>query len=74
MRSNLEAFGLYGRPLMLNRVFARSDYDRFVEMADYMGVSKTALSIRLKRLGLLRADYLRNPYALVDIYPEEGEL
>jgi hypothetical protein len=74
VRSNLEAFGLYGRPLMLNRVFARSDYDRFVEMADYMGVSKTALSIRLKRLGLLRADYLRNPYALADIYPEEGEL
>lgn len=71
VRSNLESFGLGGRRLMLNRVFARSDYDRFVEMADYMGVSKTALSVRLKRLGLLRADYLRNPYTLVDIYPEE---
>lgn len=74
VRDNLEAFGLGGKQLVLNRVFARSDYERFAEMAAYMGVSKTALSIRLKRLGLLRADYLRNPYALVDIYPKEGEL
>lgn len=74
VRNNLEAFGLGGKQLILNRVFARLDYERFAEMATYMGVSKAALSIRLKRLGLLCADYLRNPYALVDIYPEEGEL
>lgn len=42
----MERFGLGSQMRLLNRVFARSDYRRFEEMANYMGVSKTALSIR----------------------------
>jgi Zn-dependent peptidase ImmA (M78 family) len=36
-------------------------------------VSKQALAIRLKRLGLLKQDYLHNPYALVNIEMEDFE-
>lgn len=68
---NMEAFGLGNKLQMLNRVFAPAEYERFTQMASYMGVSKRALAVRLKRLGLLEQDYLQDPYALVDIYPEE---
>lgn len=73
VRSNMAAFGLGNHLRMLNKVFAPDEYDRFCEMAQYMGVSKQALSIRLKQLGLLEKDYLQDPYALVDVYPEEHE-
>jgi len=40
-------------------------------MTQFLGVSKQAMSIRLKRLGLLKKDYLQNPYALADIEMED---
>lgn len=74
VRENMAAFGL-GVPMqMVNRVFASRDYTRFSDMAAYMGVSKKALSIRMKQLGFLKADYLDDPYALVNIYPQEDEI
>ena len=36
-------------------------------MAEFLGVSKQAMAIRLKRLGLLKKEYLQNPYALADV-------
>ena len=72
--SNMDAFGLDVPMRMVNRVFASIDYSRFSDMAAYMGVSKKALSIRMKQLGLLKADYLDDPYALVNIYPQEDEV
>lgn len=71
VRRNLITFGLGEKIRMLNRVFAHDEYERFSRMASYMGVSKTALAIRLKRLGILSNDYLKNPYAVADIFPEE---
>lgn len=68
---NMTAFGLGAKLRMLNRVFAPEEYERFEKMAAYMGVSKRALAIRLKYLGLLDQDYLQDPYALVDIHPDE---
>lgn len=73
VRSNMAAFGLGNHLRMLNKVFAPGEYNRFCEMVQYMGVSKQALSIRLKQLGLLEKDYLQDPYALVDVYPDEHE-
>ena len=35
-------------------------------MADHMGVSKKALSIRMKQLGLLEQDYLGVPYDFIN--------
>ena len=42
------------------------DYERFSSMADHMGVSKKALSIRMKQLGLLEQDYLGVPYDFIN--------
>lgn len=74
VRSNMLAFGLGGKLPVLNRVYATEDYNRFSDMADYMGVSKQALAIRLKRLGLLNHDYLQDPYALTAVWPDDKEL
>ena len=58
---------------ILNKIFRQKDYDRFCKMAEHLGVSKQSLSIRLKRMGLLKKEYLKNPYALVTIEKEDDE-
>ena len=67
-------FGLGEKKSVLNRVYAADVYTRFSDMADRMGVSKLALAIRLKGLGLLGRDDLQNPYALTDVCPDENEI
>lgn len=57
---------------MLNKIYAPKVYEQFTDMAEFLGASKSALAIRLKQLGLLEKDYLRNPYDLVNIYYEGG--
>jgi len=42
-------------------------------MARFLGVSKQALAIRLKRLGLMKKDYLQNPYTLADVEKEDDD-
>ena len=74
VRNNMAAFGLGERIPMLNQVFAANCYNRFSDMANYMGVSKQALAIRLKGLGLLDREYLQDPYALSDVCPDDKEL
>lgn len=58
---------------LLNRNFARNEFDRYEDMAKQLGVSKQALAIRIKQMGLLERDYLRNPNDLVNVYVEEHE-
>lgn len=50
-----------------------SDYRRFEEMASFMGALKTALSIRMSQLGLLKRNDLHDPYALVRIEKDEED-
>lgn len=59
---------------ILNKVYRPQEYTRFCEMAKSLGASKQALALRLKRLGLLKQDFLKDPYALADIFPDENEL
>ena len=59
---------------ILNRLIANGDYQKFCSMADCMGVSKQALAIRMKNLGLLGKDYLKNPYEMLNLYMEDNEL
>lgn len=59
---------------LLNRVFAPKEYERFSEMAHLLGVSKTALSIRLSQLGLIGRNDLFDPYALVNVYADDCEV
>lgn len=73
VQDNMRIFGLGDKLRILNRVFAPSEYNRFCEMADHMGVSKQALAIRLKRLGLLERDCLQDPYSLINIFPDDRE-
>ncbi len=42
-------------------------------MAEFLGASKQALMIRLKRFGILKEEYLQDPHALVYIEKEEDE-
>ena len=41
-------------------------------MADFLGVSKTALSIRLTQLGLVEKNFFSNPYDLTNVYYDGG--
>jgi hypothetical protein len=41
-------------------------------MASFLGVSKTALAIRMKQLGLLENNHLDDPYCIVDIDYDGG--
>lgn len=58
---------------LLNRIYRPKEYGRFCEMARFLGVSKQALAIRLKRLGLMKKDYLQNPYTLADVEKEDDD-
>ena len=61
---NMEAVGLGTTMPRLNRIFNNADYNRFCEVAERLGVSKTALSIRMEELGILKENYLKDPLAL----------
>lgn len=52
---------------ILNKVFATKEYEKFAAVAEAMGVSKSALAIRMKQLHLLGRDDLKDPYALVRV-------
>ena len=70
----LRRFGLEHGIGMLNRVYRPKEYTRFCDMAEYLGTSKQAMAIRLKRLGLLKKEHLRNPYAPADVEMHENEI
>lgn len=73
LRSNMKRCGLSEKIDVLNRVYRRDTFLKFEELSYMMGVSKQALAIRMKYLGLLEKEYLANPYDLVNVYMEEGE-
>lgn len=70
---SMERFGLGTQMRLLNRVFASADYKKFEAMASFMGASKTALSIRMMQLGLLKRNDLSDPYGLVRVEMDEED-
>lgn len=58
---------------ILNKIYRPKEYERFCEMAEFLGASKQALAIRLKRLGLLKKEYLKDPHAMVDVVKEDDD-
>ena len=64
---------IMGISSILNRVFASADYKKFEAMASFMGASKTALSIRMMQLGLLKRNDLSDPYRLVRVEMDEED-
>ena len=65
-------FELGEKITMLNKIVDSRVYDRFKDLALFLGVSKTALAIRMKQFGLLENDYLDDPYRILDIYYDGG--
>lgn len=61
-------FGFDDRIPMINRVYAKKDYQQFSMIAVFLGVSKQALSIRLSQLGLVGRNDFDDPYAVMDIF------
>lgn len=58
---------------ILNKIYRPKEYERFCKMAAFLGASKQALAIRLKRLGLLKKEYLKDPHAMVDVVKEDDD-
>ena len=65
-------FSLGEKVKTLNKVFFPKEYEHFSDMASFLGVSKTALAIRMKQLGLLENNHLDDPYCIVDIDYDGG--
>lgn len=63
--------GLGNNLRLLNKIFAPKEYEKFAAVAEAMGVSKSALAIRMKQLHLLDRDDLKDPYALVRVVCDE---
>ena len=51
-------FGLGSKMKVLSRKYSQYRYERFCEMAQALGVSKTTLAYRMEQLGLLERNYL----------------
>ena len=67
VKKGMFIFGLNEKIHLLNRVYSRDVYERFASLADFLGVSKMALAIRMKQLGLLEYENLKNPNKLIEI-------
>ena len=68
LRQNMMLVGLPNRLDFLNQVWRRSEYEKFTTLSELMGVSKQALSYRMKQLGLLGEDQRAAPYELLDVW------
>ena len=74
IKQGMFLFNLGDKIECLNKIYFPEVYKRFDALADFLGCSKKALAIRMKQLGLLKKEYLDNPFDLVDIYPEVSGL
>ncbi len=71
IKRGMYIFQLGDKIKTLNKVFFSSEYNQFSDLALFLGVSKTALAIRMKQLGLLDNNQLDNPNCLIDIESTE---
>lgn len=74
IKQGMFLFNLGDKIECLNKIYFPEVYKRFDALADFLGCSKKALAIRMKQLGLLKKEYLDNPFDLVDIFPEVSGL
>lgn len=58
LKDGMFMFGLGDKMKMLSRKYSENRYNLFCEMADYLQVSRTALSYRMEQLGLLEYNRL----------------
>lgn len=60
-------FGLGDKMHSINKKYNYNEYRGFESLAEFLGVSKKALAIRMKQLGLLEKEYLNRPNDLIEI-------
>ena len=70
VKQALFMFGFEDKIHVINRIHAKKDYEKFSMMADFLGVSKQALSIRLSQLGLVGRNDFDDPDSLLDIFQD----
>lgn len=63
----MEKVGLQGKIRCLNSVFFPAEFEKFAGMAEILGCSKQALSIRMRQFGLIGESYLGDPYRMVEV-------
>ncbi len=61
LRGCMSMFGLEKQPDRASPASKAKDFERFCDIATYLGVSRKALAIRMKRLGLLDEKILSSP-------------
>lgn len=60
---------------ILHSLTNNSNYQKFCTIADYLGVSKQALAIRMKRLGYIGEAYIGiNRHKLIELYKDKDEV
>ena len=62
IKQGMYLFSLGEKIECLNKIYFPGVYKRFDALADFLGCSKKALAIRMKQLGLLKKEYLDNPF------------
>lgn len=67
LKKNMIKVGIGERLEVLNARYRRDDFYKFCELAVVMGVSLTALRIRMKYLGLMKSDYYRNDRGILEV-------
>ena len=72
VKQTLFLFGFGETIPRINRVYSSEDYRRFSMMAELLGVSKQALSIRLSQLGLVERNDFDDPYSIIDVFNYGG--
>jgi len=56
---------------LLSKACPGGVYKKFCILADFLGVSKKALAIRLKQLGVVAKEFIYSPYEVIDIDKED---
>ena len=56
---------------LLSKACPGGVYKKFCTLAEFIGVSKKALAIRLRQLGIVVKEFIYNPYEVIDIYEED---
>ena len=63
----MRLFDLPSHIRMISKLYNPDIYQRFVAMADFLGCSQSALSIRLKQLGIIEKEYSYVPFSSLDV-------
>ena len=74
LRRNLALVGCPEGFAVLNPVWRKKDYGRFLGLCRMMGASRQAMAYRLELLGLVGKNQMANPNEMIDVWMDEEEV